>query len=1042
MVASDPRSIRSISEPTALVVPEFLPKAWSGRIRRGKLRRLDTPASAISRPRILDRIDHRGRPLTLIVAPAGFGKTIAAAEWASLAPGAAWLTADAGDASLLRFWAHLREALADVTPGFGELVGESLAVPHRVSAVDLGRLLADELLDASEPVRLVIDDLHLIPAGEVHDFLTGLLEIPPPWLRLVITSRVEPPLPLARMRIRDTINEIRGADLLFSEEEVNALVNAASRDDRDGLFSDGARELWQRTGGWAAGLRLVTIAVREDGSARVAPSNAGQLDEPFLSTLLEETLTGRSADERAILLRAALPDRFNPHVLAALTNANGVTAAIAETIHFARAADLCRPSAAYSGDWLEFHSLFRATLLHRLALEETPASLTRLHRIAAEWFAAAGMFDEAIDHWLGAGEQETAAGLVEREFQSALAREDWPAIAGWLKLIPDDLFQSHPQLLLARAWLAHLRGRYGLKREIVQSLERRLADGDLDPATVATLHAELDVLKLDSAIALQIDPANSIILARRAMARLTPDRRFPFGLAWMQLGMALHCAGQSSEAEKALKQWYELLSDQMDAGSIRGLFGLCLVTLQEGELTKVEVYARTLVDLAAQHRLRLTAGWGRAMLGDILYERDEVDESISHNAAVARDYEYCHFVSIREALFTLAMAYLASGRAADARRAMRRAREILVAANAWEHLPVLDAYDAYLDLLLGERGAALRWAVAHRPEVDSSPLYTIVHPSVIRAAILCAAGEESHLEEAAASLTEIQTRAKRTHFARALVRIDALLAIVSLRQGKHDAARLAMRRSLAIGVPKGFIRAYLDLCRPFLAEMRELAVGTALEPIVRGFPAESEQGPASTPMSGAPDAMIQGLTRREHEIPGGAFTTALLPGDRRSILHLPAHGQAPRLQYLREARRVRQDRGAAGRGSGRVAVLARSRTSCGRYGPCRHIETSRESQVSRPCHAICAKNGPERAMSSLPRTITMGNGTSHFRTTVCSRLMAGNPVARKRCRHGEISRDGRRPDDGRARKRGRWRPRKRTDGPPLGPAGRGGGSGC
>ena len=183
-----------------------------------------------------------GHPLVLIVAPAGFGKTLAAAEWADSDPAAAWLTADAGDVSLPRFWTHLRAALTTVTPGFGELVGYSLTIPHRAPATDLGRLLADELLDAPLPVRVVIDDLHTVPAGEVYDFLAGLLEAPPPSLRLVITGRSEPPLPLARLRIRDALTELRGSDLLFSEEEAASYVMAMT-DEREAPFGDHVRGL-------------------------------------------------------------------------------------------------------------------------------------------------------------------------------------------------------------------------------------------------------------------------------------------------------------------------------------------------------------------------------------------------------------------------------------------------------------------------------------------------------------------------------------------------------------------------------------------------------------------------------------------------------------------------------------------------------------------------------------------------------------------------------------------------------------------------------
>jgi LuxR family maltose regulon positive regulatory protein len=228
--------------------PETAPHPWSGRLRRSKLREPELPASVLPRPRLLGRIDDGRCPLTLIVAPAGFGKTTAAAAWASQEPHAAWLTADAADASLPRFWAHLREAIGDVAPGFGELVGDAFDVPYRAPAVDLGRMLADELLDAAMPLRLVIDDFHLVPASETHAFLDGLLEIAPLGFHLVIAARHEPPLDLTQLRLRGEVRELRGGDLLFTAEETQLLIARASlgSGEADAQYADA---LWQSTHG-------------------------------------------------------------------------------------------------------------------------------------------------------------------------------------------------------------------------------------------------------------------------------------------------------------------------------------------------------------------------------------------------------------------------------------------------------------------------------------------------------------------------------------------------------------------------------------------------------------------------------------------------------------------------------------------------------------------------------------------------------------------------------------------------------------------------
>ena len=232
VVSPDPRRLEQRRVAPLQLAPPAASLAWFDGVRRSKLRRPEPPAGALQRPRLLTQIDAAQASLTLIVAPTGFGKSTLAAEWASQDPPATWLTADAADASLARFWAHLQAGLGSITPGLGELVTASLALPHRAPAAELGRIFADELLDHGEPVRIVIDDAHLIPAGEVHDFLNGLLELAPPALRLLLTARNEPPIALSRFRLRGQMNDLSSADLLFDTDEIGMLLANARQTDQ------------------------------------------------------------------------------------------------------------------------------------------------------------------------------------------------------------------------------------------------------------------------------------------------------------------------------------------------------------------------------------------------------------------------------------------------------------------------------------------------------------------------------------------------------------------------------------------------------------------------------------------------------------------------------------------------------------------------------------------------------------------------------------------------------------------------------------------
>ncbi len=852
MASRDLSRTPSLAEPLpSAAYLECLP--WSGEIRRGKLRVPRLPVDAVARPRLLQRIADEGRPLILVTAPAGFGKTTFAAQWATQGPPAAWLSIDPRDALLARFWAHPRMALVDtagdVAAALGEIVSSALAMPHRPLALDLGRLLADELLDVSG-VRLVIDDRHLVAHDDAHDFLAGILEFPPPGLQLVITSRVEPPLPLNWMRLRGTLTEIRGDDLLFTASEAESFAAHASAAGRESPDTPVGQMLSAHTRGWAAGLRLVTLATTHASPALEVETRAAGAEPELLAWLLEETLAGRPADDRAILLLAALPDRFNPRLVMAMTAEAIPTLAVRESIDFATRADLCRYSARDDGDWLEFHPLFSDTLRRQLAQEEAPETIRDLHRRAA-WLEETGYIDEALDHLIAAGDQAAAAAIVVREIRPALNREDWPSIARWLAKLPADLIRKTPRLVLAQGMVA---------------LEARFAQGEVSQQEISTLRGEFDSLRVNSSYANAIDLAGSLESAQRAIQRIDPSHRYELGVAWMHFGVVLAATGSYQEAIHRLEAWVEEAGPEVDAGSIRGYLGLLLVHAQAGSLAMVETTARTVIPLAEQHGLRIMAGWGRRFLGDALYEMNDLDGAVEQYSAVARDYEYAHLKAVREALFGLALAYRATGRQDEAGRALCRAREI--AAGLLHDLPVIEATQANLALMCGGRGAAERWAIVHDPDVGGESFGVVIHPLVIRAAILCASDDRKHVAHGLAALDRMRRELVHWRYAGLLVRIDALRAVALLRCGRREAAIEAMRAARAIARPNGHVRSFLDLLPIFPAELDHLAAAFMLPPAAQKALRLAACADAHGDRAARAQSPLEAITEREQEVLG------------------------------------------------------------------------------------------------------------------------------------------------------------------------------
>ena len=340
-----------------------------------------------------------------------------------------------------------------------------------------------------------------------------MLEIAPPGFHLVIAARHEPPLDLTRLRLRGAIRELRGDDLLFTAEETQLLVARASLGGGEGA-EQYAAALWQRTHGWAVGLHLAAITATDATTAAAVLNAAAAAEQRLLDALLDETLASRSPGERLALVRAALPEAFVTPLVAALAGGDDAGASAGDAMRFALAADLCRPSPRYGGDWLEFHPLFREAMLRRLEREETPQTLASLHARAAAWFEAAALADAAIGHWLAAGEVDTAVALVEREIQPAFDREDWPTVTRWLTLLPEETIQKRLPLLLAKGWVAHLRGRSLRLMEIVRMIEEQLARGNVPEAVRMVARAEVDLMRHGTLLPIQIDPERALATLR------------------------------------------------------------------------------------------------------------------------------------------------------------------------------------------------------------------------------------------------------------------------------------------------------------------------------------------------------------------------------------------------------------------------------------------------------------------------------------------------------------------------------------------------
>jgi LuxR family transcriptional regulator, maltose regulon positive regulatory protein len=791
-------------------------------IRRGKLRLPQPGRGLVLRPRLTARLDRSLQvPLTLVSAPAGFGKTTLLTEWAaSQTIPLAWLALDAGDRNLEHLATHIIAVIETLVPGVTAPVRDLLRRPLPAPAAEIGICLADALLDLAHDVVLVVDDYHVAASRDVERFLGGLLQSIPPLFHLLLATRSDPALPLARMRLHGHVNELRAADLRFSDEEARALLATAGRvEDNPALVA----ALQQQTGGWIAGLRLATLAlpVVED-LVRINEIVAG--NQHLMDFLVEEVLATQPVSVQDFLLRTAIVDRIcAPLADTLLDLPQGDSQAVLERL--SHESLFLEPTD--DGEWLRYHPLFHSLLLHQLEVRLRPQEIAALHARASTWFAARGFLDLAIQHSIAAGDMAGTATLVELHVSTALDREDWNTVASWLRLLPEAIIASRPTLLLAKGWVSHFSGRSVPIRTMLSELNALLMTLDADRSVTAALEAERDILSfaaIGARFTTSPDPHEVVAFLRRTVEQTPAHHRLAAGLANFWLGCALQAIGRTDEALRWLTGVVEHSEERIDAGSIRALGGLMFVHRQAGNIRACEAVARHTLALAERHGLPVAAGWARWMLGWLAYERDELAIATEHFSAAVADYRRVHLHCACEAMFGQALVYQAQGMPADAASTLSRLLEIIFDSNALEYLPLFRGFEARLALLQGEPRRAIDWLqIEDGVTIESNALDAFDHAFLTQIKVLLAEGSDESLARAWRVIEEFRTYTEARHHGAHQVEMLALSALVLDARGETEPALAALQRSVELAAHGEFFRTFVDLGPALTALLRQLA---------------------------------------------------------------------------------------------------------------------------------------------------------------------------------------------------------------------------
>ena len=825
--------------------------------------------SLVTRPRLLALLNQGlTRKIILVSAPAGFGKTTLLADWLNSASlPAAWLSLDEDDNDFARFLTYLTAALQGLDPSLDDTALELLQFPQP----GLKKAALAALLNQIEQIQteslLVLDDYHFLNELEIHQALDYLLNYLPPTLHLVISTRADPPLGLARLRAQGTLLEIRLADLRFSQEEVQDFL---SQEVTHSLPEGGISLLTARTEGWISGLQMAAISLRgkEDPGAFLQSFSGSH--KYILDYLIEEVLQRQPPDIQHFLLQTSLLERMHGELCDTLVGRNDSQ----EILENLEKSNLFLIPLDEKRAWYRYHKLFRDLLNHRLALtqaEEIPA----LHAKASYWYENNGWPAQAIDHALEADDPSRAAGLIAREAEHTLMRSEVNTYQRWISRLPAGVVRKNPDLAFYEAWARMLKG---VDFQGVLSLA-----GDLESShphlagRLATLQAFILISQGEFIRAGEI--------AEAALSQLTESDSYFRGMAFYILSLGRILKQDMSAALDnlaALSQRVEY--DQNPMLKVMVLSQAARAQVHLGDLSQARQLYEEALECARDRRGSWIPIAGEALmgLGDLLRELGELDQAgdlILEGIELTQQWRQGAAI---EGYLYLSRVKQLQGEWQAANQLLEKAVKM---AEEYDVMALDDRLAAFWQARLwsfeGRVPDLEAWIISHQVDRPLSVLkddkglilesYLHAREKTVQARYLMLTGEyQAALDlsrQLAASLEELG-------WADTLIEIYLLESIILLKSGQGDQARTMIKKALGMGQAGGFKGTFLEVG----PDLTESLSAFSRDPEYAAYVAALRQAckPGKTEPPAAPQSLLEPLSDRELDVLGylaGSLTT-------------------------------------------------------------------------------------------------------------------------------------------------------------------------
>jgi LuxR family maltose regulon positive regulatory protein len=776
----------------------------------------------VPRPRLYEPLDEgMKRKLTLVSAPTGFGKSTLVTDWlAENDYAAAWLSLDQGDNDPVRFWTYLIAAIQTIHHEMGLEARQIVSAPQLRSAEPVAISLINEISQLAHDLIVVLDDYHIIEAEQIQAGLSYLLEHQPPNLHIVLITRVDPSISLARLRAQNQLIEIRAEDLQFSIAEAATLFN-----EKMGLNlkPKHIEALNTHTESWVVGLQLAALSLKGQLSYDTFIDEFTGGHQFILDYLTEEVLVTLPDAQREFLLRTSILERFCGTLCRVITG-NPSSEQILEEI---RKKNLFLIPLDTDGHWFRYQHLF-AEVLYALLERDHPGEINVLHLKAAAWFESEGHPSEAVDHAMRSGDMARARELILKHWLQALHRGEVATVLGWLGALPEDMMADDPFVAMAYCWALFLGGQIpSIEQNLVRAdkaYQRRVDEGSLNGAQQDLVAAQLAMMRSVLARG-RGEHAKSVAHAEEAALNVPSEMLEGIGTAWNMLAAARAGAGDFEGAIEAYGRGITLAYAEGNLiGAYGCIYGQAMYMLVQGRLNEAEELCRSTIDRAVSegHGDFPAAGSLYVTMARIELERYQLDEAeayLNTGLRIARPGGFSE--AVRTGRYLRAHLVAAGGDLEAAVEIFQATERIINAIDDPYLTGELNWEWTKLCLFAGDLDAAHeKLQILDEKTAATQHANLLLWRRWLFPRLLCA---EERYEEARSSLDESIHRARTVNSNGELIRLLALQAVVQAALGDRTFALSALREAVTLGSPEGYVWLWLNAgpgVGPLLGDLR------------------------------------------------------------------------------------------------------------------------------------------------------------------------------------------------------------------------------